>query len=395
MAWLRKSPKTYYPLLLIVSAFLILRYNSLVTKKESFQPRSRDETHSIAVFDSLNNSFYEYFENFHLKYDISKGRHNQRQLSLYHSGKNGENPIPIVLLVGDRVQYIQTTLEKLYEAEGIQDAPIFISRTSRNQNVTELCNRFSLSHSKFVLFFPFDFEESIHPRFRLKVHWLWILYHLFESLKSHACFSHILVLEDDLIVSPDFYTTGLSLIEICRKLQKKGIPIYNVNLYNGINPTCSLNAVEIVSHFDSLGYLISRETFEEIWKHLDIFMSCNDGWDHSVRLLQVLGMIPRYNLQPCISRTRHIGEFGMHVVRCSSIKPNSVKYCCQNPLQYKELNYAAVKISNGSKVNWKEFELLKYDTRDEEFYSKCYDPQNFSGITGPFISQKLDPSLIS
>jgi len=108
-----------------------------------------------------------------------------------------------------------------------------------------------------------------------------------------------------------------------------------------------------------------------------------------------LGMIPRYNLQPCISRTRHIGEFGMHEVRSSSIKPYSVKYFCQNPLHYKELNYAAVKISNGSKVNWKEFELLKYDTRDEELvYSTCYDPQNFSGITGPFISQKLDPSLI-
>lgn len=207
------------------------------------------------------------------------------------------------------------------------------------------------------------------------------MYQLFESLKSHASFSHILVLEDDLIVSPDFYISGLSLIEICRKLQKAGIPIYDVNLYNGrsINPTCSLNAVEISPHFESHGYLISRETFEEVWNHLDIFMSCNDGWDYSVRLFRVLGMIPRYNLQPCISRTRHIGEFGMH----------------ENPLHYKELNYAAVKISNGSKVNWKEFELLKYDTRDEELvYSTCYDPQNFSGITGPFISQKLDPSLI-
>lgn len=131
--------------------FCFLRYNSLVTKKESFQPRSRDETHSITVFDSLNDSYYEYFENFHLKYDMSKGRHNQRQLSLYHSGKNGENPIPIVLLVGDRVQYIQTTLEKLSEAEGIQDAPIFISRTSTNQSVTELCNHFSLSQVSAVL----------------------------------------------------------------------------------------------------------------------------------------------------------------------------------------------------------------------------------------------------
>jgi len=116
------------------------------------------------------------------------------------------------------------------------------------------------------------------------------LYQLFESLKSHASFSHILVLEDDLIVSPDFYISGLSLIEICRKLQKAGIPIYDVNLYNGrsINPTCSLNAVEISPHFESHGYLISRETFEEVWNHLDIFMSCNDGWDYSVRLFRVV-----------------------------------------------------------------------------------------------------------
>lgn len=55
-----------------------------------------------------------------------------------------------------------------------------------------------------------------------------------------------------------------------------------------INPTCSLNAVEISPHFESHGYLISRETFEEVWNHLDIFMSCNDGWDYSVRLFRVV-----------------------------------------------------------------------------------------------------------
>ncbi|EME31129.1 alpha-1,6-mannosyl-glycoprotein beta-1,2-N-acetylglucosaminyltransferase [Galdieria sulphuraria] len=360
--------------------FFSVHYSSF--RKKSLELKSLNHrTFPVDFLECLNGSVYEYFEKYQLKFDVSKERHNHRELlrirELFPAVRG---IIPVVILMGDRVQYIETMLETLWDSLGSQEVPIIFSRTSTNESIANLYSQYAFSQ-KYTLFFPVDMEDSFHPRFRLKLHWFWVLFTIFKLVNFQDSFSHALVLEDDLVVSRDFYKTGKSLVTIAKLLQTKGITVRDINLYNhrSIHSECSFNDVELTPTFESCGYLISRDTFEAIWNNVDIFVKFEDGWDWSVRLLRVLGIIPRYNLQPCISRTLHIGEIGMHT----------------NPTLYEESEYASVTISNGTAINWKEYNLLKYNRSEEKFvYSKCYDEQQFGGITGPFASQQLEPSLI-
>lgn len=300
--------------------------------------------------------------------------HNFRELEYFTKTQTGKFGVvfPVVVLVNNRVEYLEVLLKSLQNVTNNQHMWFFFSLATYFRPCVDAVIRFNLNKS--VLFFPCYFIESMHPRMKLKYHWYWILSLLFNSVKGTIPFEHIMVLEDDLVVAMDIYETALALLETTKRFEAlQGI--YDINLYRfNTEKDCSLESALITTAFESYGYVISRYTFSQVEKNFDLFLSCEDGWDWSVRLLRKVGLIPKYSLQPCISRTQHRGETGIHLT----------------PEIYKEERHDKVVLSDASSLSMSYFHILEYNQADESnLFSKCYNETVHSNIRGPFLEQKV------
>jgi alpha-1,3-mannosyl-glycoprotein beta-1,2-N-acetylglucosaminyltransferase len=209
----------------------------------------------------------------------------------------------IVILTYKRKAYLLRTLDSLMAAPGVDAYTLYVSQDGSEPDLSDLAERYKAQHELTLL---------NHPRLPLMVadqgataylaqHYKWVLDLLFLT-KNH---SHVVIMEDDMIVSPDF----LTLFSETAHLLDTDPTLFCVSSWNDngmkrlvADPTRLMRT----DYFPGLGWM----TNAVIWSELSPIFPL-DQWDHFMRLDTTHR--GRDCLIPEVARNHNIGEEGTNM----------------------------------------------------------------------------------
>jgi hypothetical protein len=232
-------------------------------------------------------------------------------------------PVPVefstafVLLAHDRYDYIKRTLEGVLKTDNVEKYTIFVSvdREHLVENVEDTLK--SISNPRKV---PIKYLTSELPFADAKYggepsitrHMASVFHQVFK-LKQ---FEYVIILEDDLEVSTDFFNYFASVGEALHPFHQTARNLYCVSAWNdnGFNHL-NLDASRVfrTDWYPGLGVMFHRSMWvnkmEYEWPVWDTVEWGYDNW------LRYRSTIAKSNdcLAPEVSRTHHYGRNGMHV----------------------------------------------------------------------------------
>lgn len=203
----------------------------------------------------------------------------------------------IALLCSSRAKYLNKTLNSLESVLFFQHSNLVLLQYGDSAQVAEIANAHGLTM----------FKNSIRPNLRfpsqhIASHYRWSLTKMFDMFPD---IPHIIIIEDDMLFSPDFLLYFAQLAPLLHNDSTLyAISAFNDNGFKGLVRDNS--AVHRSDFFAGLGWLLSRQLYKEelerIWP--------GDHWDHWLR--HNLRRRNRQCLFPEISRTFHSGYLGSH-----------------------------------------------------------------------------------
>jgi alpha-1,3-mannosyl-glycoprotein beta-1,2-N-acetylglucosaminyltransferase len=212
-------------------------------------------------------------------------------------------PKPVVMVMTYlRVEYLATTLDSLFSLPGIDKFAVIISQDGFDRSVQEV----SLQYSDKAELKQWErvptFGVQQHSHAYLAQHYGRALEYVFSHPSNY---SHVIIVEDDMIFSPDF----LSLFERTAYLLEIDETLMCVSSWNdnGFNDLVDDHRrLFRTSYFPGLGWMMRRQLWLElgpVWPH--------QHWDHFMRLDSTHK--GRECIVPEISRNFNIGVHGAHI----------------------------------------------------------------------------------
>src|SRR5689334_11233918 len=145
----------------------------------------------------------------------------------------------------------------------------------------------------------------------LKSHWWWFNQYVFNKiLPSYN--GYVVFLEEDHIVSPDFYRVLQWMTKTAPNAPEKiwGIALADLSGRPGSFP--DPDTFEYRGGYTNTGYAYTRELWNAFQQNEEEFWSFPDGWDWTFYHFQQRQLIPQLFLLPTLSRIKNVGREGIN-----------------------------------------------------------------------------------
>ena len=210
--------------------------------------------------------------------------------------------IPILLLTCNRPTQLRSTLESLLQVRKVERDNIIISQDGAMQEIADIANQYGLK--------LLQNKRGIHLRggaahdgaIRIAKHYKYSLSAVFND--DHH-YDAVVIVEDDLLLSPDFYEYLLAVYPIL--LSDPSTFIISAWSDNGFKATVNSNdsfALRRTDYFPGLGWLLTRSLYK---KELEPNWP-ESHWDHWLRSAKVSRQ--RAIVYPHVPRSFHNGVKG-------------------------------------------------------------------------------------
>lgn len=225
--------------------------------------------------------------------------HSSSNISPHH---HGDARIPILLLTCNRPSQLRSTLESLLQVRKVERDNIIISQDGAMQEIADIANQYGLK--------LLQNKRDIHLRGgaahdganRIAQHYKYSLSAVFND--DHR-YDAVVIVEDDLLLSPDFYEYMLAVYPIL--LSDPSAFIVSAWSDNGFKATVNSNdsfALRRTDYFPGLGWLLTRSLYK---KELEPNWP-ESHWDHWLRSAEVSRQ--RAIVYPHVPRSFHNGVRG-------------------------------------------------------------------------------------
>jgi len=219
--------------------------------------------------------------------------------------------IPVAVIAHNRPQELMYTLASLVKSGGFLSCDIVVFHDTVHAETTEVIQKFQEENSNIYYVqhassgtsrsgksTKLDTQRAISRHYHFAMHAMFDVFYPTED--------HIILLEDDLLVSQDFFEymwTGA-------KILRTDPTLYTVSAYNdnGFLDLVRSNSKSVhrTDFFPGLGWIATRELFLDIRDELPDSIA----WDYLVRSSVVRR--GRHCLYPEIPRTKHLGTTGVN-----------------------------------------------------------------------------------
>ncbi|XP_047740581.1 protein O-linked-mannose beta-1,2-N-acetylglucosaminyltransferase 1 [Hyalella azteca] len=209
--------------------------------------------------------------------------------------------IPIAMLTATRCHFFYRQLISLLLATGAAQTDILVLIDGHQEETAQLAAIFGLP------VIEHRHEGDAGTSTPLNAHFRFSLFTAFSTFRNA---SKVIILEDDLIVSPDF----ISYFHQTAWLLDADATLYVVNSFS-LNscPTVAADATRVrrSQMFPQFGWMVTREYAQEI---LHFWVDNSDtSWDWDWRLHHPRLRRGRHALVPEVSRSFHSGSSGAHI----------------------------------------------------------------------------------
>jgi len=207
----------------------------------------------------------------------------------------------VVILTYNRARYLTETLTSLTSTPGHEHFRLYVSQDGSQPDLTDLSQQFGfiyLRRERKPLLQP-DQSATAY----LAQHYKSILSRLFDPNQMNH--SHVIVIEDDMIFSPDFFTLFIDTADLLnRDPSVFCISSWNDNGFRQL--VVDSKRLFRTSYFPGLGWMLRREFWNEIVNDFPL-----DQWDHFMRLDTTSK--GRDCIVPEVSRNHNIGQEGTNM----------------------------------------------------------------------------------
>lgn len=203
--------------------------------------------------------------------------------------------VMIVLICAKKVDEYRKTLESLMKVRGVNSYEIVVSQSNNDKDVRAVTESFGLKTIFHV--------DPIEQTQRLARHFKWTFNAVFEVYRD---IDGVIVIEDDLLLSPDFLEYFELTIPILKTDDKlKSVSAWNDNSFSGVSKTT--RGLRRTTFFPGLGWYLSREFWEEELSK----MWPNSDWDWKVRAYFYKNSYEV--IIPEVSRDYHVAKTGTYM----------------------------------------------------------------------------------
>ncbi|KII60555.1 Protein O-linked-mannose beta-1,2-N-acetylglucosaminyltransferase 1 [Thelohanellus kitauei] len=202
--------------------------------------------------------------------------------------------VPIIVIASNRPYYLVECLKSLFNAKGIKKSNIIVDLDEELPELMALINLFDLKHNLHL--------ATCSKECRICSHYKAIFTYISEN--NHE---HVFIFEDDIIVSSDvlyYFSTALNVYKNDDSIFC--ISAWNDNAYK--HSVGDYTMLYRVQSMPGLGLVLSKTIVNEILRKWPNWPNMN--WDVWIRE-SVLNK--RACIIPDVSRTFHIGTFGIHI----------------------------------------------------------------------------------
>lgn len=211
--------------------------------------------------------------------------------------------IPIVLLTCNRPDQLTNTLKSLLAVRGVTKDQILVSQDGAMQEVADVVRKNGIKLQQNTEGLRLRGGAAGDGAERIAKHYKYSLTAAFDAFKTPEEAPAIIVVEDDLLFSPDFYEYLVSTAPVLEKDPTTFVvSAWNDNGFKGrVGDPYALKRTE---YFPGLGWLLPRvlykQELESRWPLVH--------WDHWLRSIEVHGT--REIVYPEVPRTFHNGIVG-------------------------------------------------------------------------------------
>lgn len=209
---------------------------------------------------------------------------------------------PILLLTCNRPQLLELTIQSLLSVRGVTKSDILVSQDGTSEEVSNIISKYSLTFIQNTNRLNNNLRGGAPPdgAQRIAMHYKFSLTSLFKLKPTVPA---VIIVEDDLLFSPDFYeyfSTASPVLELDPTVLS--VSAWNDNGFKGkVN---NVHCLQRTDFFPGLGWLLSRDLYvnelEMKWP--------TEHWDHWLRSYDVNR--GREIVHPEVPRSYHNGIKG-------------------------------------------------------------------------------------
>ena len=218
---------------------------------------------------------------------------------IQHFLSKPNNHLPIIMIAYNRPYYMKQSLRSLLNVRGVEKKNIEVIQDDKNKDVAQVAIDFGIKLKQHVQNRT-TYGPDPDPGIFIAQHYAYALRYAFEKNTDAPA---IIIVEDDLLYSPDF----LEYLEYNSVILEDDESTFLLSAWNDngqknlIRDPYRLHRTE---YFPGLGWLLPRKLYEnELQKTWPFY-----HWDHWLR--DPVIHKGRDCIYPEVSRTYHIGEYG-------------------------------------------------------------------------------------
>jgi len=290
------------------------------------------------LYDDLFIQFNDYIEETSSFINPNAAEDYRRRLSQDPAHAHALPNPAILLFCYNRPDYLNQTLDSLFHLHGLDKFHVIISQDGTDQPTADVIRQagrrttFSVGKNNNVK----SFQHWQHPRTIpsyvssssdqqqqqqqpghawLAQHYKWALSRLFNTNtknKDEKSYSHVIIIEDDMLFSPDFlsyFQTTAPLLDTDPTLWC--ISSWNDNAFSDANHQWSDTNLFRTTYFPGLGWMMKRD----LWVNELASTWPDHHWDHFMRYETTSK--GRGCIVPEVNRNKNIGEEGSNMDKYS------------------------------------------------------------------------------
>ncbi|XP_065845188.1 protein O-linked-mannose beta-1,2-N-acetylglucosaminyltransferase 1-like [Oscarella lobularis] len=216
--------------------------------------------------------------------------------------------IPIVIIASsNRGSYLAQCIQSLFALPGLNSSLISVFIDGYSVEIQRLVNLFLIKNVQFPkVKSTSDMEQIFRNADVVAAHYFRSLKTSWEIFPTKDC---VIVLEEDLIVSPDF----LYYFHYLKPLLDKDETLLTVSAWNDngyLHTSTDNSKLYRTEFFPGLGWLLSKSLWLEISPK---WPPCCYGWSWDLWLREAAQTKERDSIFPDVSRVYHIGRNGLNV----------------------------------------------------------------------------------
>ena len=218
------------------------------------------------------------------------------------------NTFPVAIISGNRGNYLRQVIASLIEAPGVDPSLIIVFQDGYGEETFEVVRQFGVR----LVRYPktdsnvhdadtFNQADHIASNYKRSLESIWEMYRNKD---------YVFVIEDDLLISPDFFSYYQQLLPVLQN----DPTIFTVSCWNDNgyrHSSSNPNLIYRTEFFPGLGWILSRKHWLELLK--PAWPKCCNGYSWDLYLRDVLKQQGYDCLYPDLSRTFHIGKSGANV----------------------------------------------------------------------------------